>query len=262
MATYPLKNIAIGGNTYQIQAGPEYVTVKLAYDLEDTSTTFSGTLAEIMANNVGSWYILSIDKNGVSYDPTTTMLSTLTGRKQYSADWTIVDANGSSNGEFAGLQINYQYFTLAIPGKTNSSDFTGIVKLKVNELNNTVTQKGILLPGGGGGGGGSIITTYALQDQYGQAISVSQFSSGTITNTKLMNTDDGTFADDSAILAAFMAGEIVINVGDYWSQDKLHLKVDSVSEGSAVRFCGTYYTNTAKTYVFSYQNSSQWQISS
>lgn len=259
MATYPLKNISVGGDIYQIQAGPEYVTVKLAYDLEDTSTTFSGTLAEIMANNVGSWYILSIDKNGVSYDPTTTMLSTLTGRKQYSADWTVVDSNGSNNGEFANMQINYQYFTLAIPGKTNSSEFTGMVKLQVNELNNTVTQKGILLPGGGGGGGGSTITTYSLQDQYGQKVSVSSFSSG-MSNAQLMNTDDGTYASDSDILAAFMSGDIIINVGETWSQDKLHLKVDSVKEGSALSFYGTYYASAAKTYTFNYQGSSKWQI--
>lgn len=261
MATYPLKNISVGGDIYQIAAGPEYVTVQLAYDLEDTSTTFSGTLAEIMANNVGTWSIISINKNGVNYDPTTTMLSTLTGRKQYSGDWTVRDSNGAYNGEFAGLQINYQYFTLAIPGKTNTADFTGMVKLQVNELTNTVTQKGILLPGSGGGGGGSSITTYTLQDQYGQPVNVSQFSSG-ISGAKLMNTDDGTFATNSDILTAFAAGEIIINVGDPWGMDKLHLKVDAVLEGNQTRFCGNYYTSSAKTYVFNYSGNSEWQISS
>lgn len=261
MATYTLKNISVGGDIYQISAGPEYVTVRLAYDLEDTSTTFSGTLAEIMANNVGTWSITSINKNGVSYDPTTTMLSTLTGRKQYSGDWKIVDANGSNGGEFAGLQINYQYFTLAIPGKTSTADFTGMVKLQIDELTNTVYQKGILLPGGGGGGGGSSITTYIAQDQYGQPLNVNQFSSG-VSGVKLMNTDDGTFATDSDIVTAFGAGEIVINIGDQWSTDKLHVKVDAVVEGPAVRFCGTYYTSSAKTFVFNYQGSSAWQISS
>lgn len=261
MATYPLKNISVDGDIYQIAAGPEYVSVKLSYNLEDTSTTFSGTLAEIMANNVGTWSITGIIKNGVSYDPTVTMLSTLTGRKQFVGEWTVRDANGVYNGDFADMQINFQYFTFAIPGKTSTAQFTGIVKLQVNELNNTVSQRGILLPGGGGGGG-SVITKYVVQDQYGQPLSVNQFTSGTVQNTQLMNTDNGTYATDTDILNAFNAGEIIIDVGDAWSMDKLHLKVDTISEGSALRFCGTYYSNSAKTYLFSYQGSSKWQISS
>lgn len=159
MATYPLKNISIAGDTYQIQAGHEYVSVVLAYNLEDTSTTFSGTLAEIMANNAGTWSVKSITKNGVSYDPSTTMISSLSGFKQYSGEWTVRDANGVYGGDFAQLQFNYPYFTLAIPGKTSKNAFTGMVKLEVISSTNTVSQRGILLPSGGGSGVQSVTVT-------------------------------------------------------------------------------------------------------
>lgn len=112
-----------------------------------------------------------------------------------------------------------------------------------------------------GGSGGSSITTYTLQDQYGQIISVSQFKSS-VSDAKLMNTADGTFATDANIVAAFAAGEIVIDVGDQWSAEKLHLKVDAVEEGQAVKFYGTYYNSGAKTFVFDYSGSSKWHISS
>lgn len=213
MATYPLKNLAIDGNIYQIAGGTEYVSVVLKYTLENTSTTFSGTLAEIMANNNGSWSIVSITKGGVSYDPDVTMLNTLTGFKQYRGTWTVRDANGINSGEFANMQTNYQYFAFAIPGKTMTNAFTGMVKLLVDEANNYVTEKGILLPSSGSGG--STITTYYVFGGASNRVTFSNMINSVTLSTSSSSVTPASFA---MVKAAYAQGTVrLIDANDEYA---------------------------------------------
>lgn len=262
MATYPLKNISIGGDTYEIQAGT---------DLFDFYVRVNCDYREITTSNIVS---IGVSKNWQQI-PTADIWSTMSGDAANSAQVQLSIAPNEyapSGAEGCNLWVlnrypyssgsvsSQDYIFISEPYTKNGSTYMTKVVITVNE-NNQLSGVGESIALGGSGGGSSI-TTYVLQDQYGQAISVNQFSSG-LSGAKLMNTADGTFATDADVLTAFAAGEVIINVGSQWEAEKLHLKVDSVSEGAAVKFCGTYYIsgNSGKTFIFNYSNSSEWQIS-
>lgn len=184
MATFPLKNIAVGGNTYEIQSGSESYRVTLSAVFNNTSVPISSmTVKDILETYASSinWRVTGIYKlghGGGSYDPSQTMINDLVGMKYYQAEYEFRGSDTTKRGNFISWSPEDEEASLPMfgIGEYSPSSISGLVSVTVNTEQNTVSNMRLSDFGGGGGGSSSI-----------EEIVINQIGTGDANYTNLWN---------------------------------------------------------------------------
>lgn len=153
MANYPIKNIVVGSDTYNVDTN--FALVQLSYNLTTSDNLSGKTFAEILSEYNGTWAIASITDAKGSHNPSTEMLSTLGRSLNYNVDWTITYAGGGSASGHWGTgckPVLINDVVIPLTGTLgNQLTISGFVYLYVDTSTNTVTQRGVFKGAGGGG---------------------------------------------------------------------------------------------------------------
>lgn len=216
MAVYPLKNIAIGGNTYQIQSGSKSYRVKLEASLNTPNNIASLSIKDILDTYASSiqWDIIYIAclEDGTSYDPQQVMIDDLDGMKYYYASYDFQGGDTSKFGDFINWQPDDEQASTVMfgIGDYGPNDITGLVSVSVDNQTNIVSDMR-LSNFGGGGGGGSSVTTYYLYNEWGSA---STFASLGSASACVLRDSNSANVNISALNTAFTAGTVYIQDAD------------------------------------------------
>ena len=203
MATYPLKNISISGDTYQIPIPPVYV-IKCSDSVSETSWTDWQAGGRTLATptlykdgvQINDWSELTPDCN-VSFE-----LTADGGTNYKSFKLSEVSFNpgyGSSS---------YQFEYIGSEAGSLPDSFAYIVRIGFFDGNMT-TKKGYRVPliAQGGGGGGGSVTTYYLYNEWGQA---ANFASMTSSSTCVLKDSNSSNVNITTLNTAFTSGTVYI----------------------------------------------------
>lgn len=262
MANYPLKNIAIGNDVYEIQSGDKSYRVTLRAVLNDTSVSISSMsvkdILETYASSI-NWDIVGIFKigpGGGSYDPAQTMLDDLIGMKYYQAEYEFRGGDTTKRGNFISWSPEDEQACQPMFGIDESNAISGLVSVVVDTEQNSVSN--MKLSNFGGGGGGSVLEV-TLCDQYSQPVPIGQFdSSSTLTNAKLMDGSTAKTFDD--IFNAWKAGEVIINAGASYDASKRHFKVTAIAESNSTSIAAVYIQANSPRYVSFEYGGGAWNM--
>lgn len=253
MATYPLKNISIGGDTYQIPIPPVFV-IKCSDPVAETSWTDWQTGGHTLTTPVlykdgepSSWSELTPESN-VSFEYTSD------GGTNFH---TYKLSEVSSNPDYGSSTYQFEYIGSEAGSLPNS--FAYIVRLGFFN-GNMNTKKGYRVPlaAQAGGGGGSVLEV-TLYDQY-QAIPIGQFDSSSSLSSMRLVDSSSTAKTFNDIFNAFKAGEVIINVGGQYDVTKRHFKVVAVNEGNPTSIVAVYMQSLSPRYVSFEYSGSDWNM--
>ena len=264
MATYPLKNIAIGNDTYQIAGGGGgdiFWMLEWTYGIGPTE--FNHTLIPI---NGISAYGFDKDNQIVSTSMSDLITACLNSSPCCSCGFRIVTAPSAIDGEtWFSLKSVYQV--------QNSSNYylctfeQAISATEVNQILLTVdanASPASLISCYGekvslGGGGSNTIFEVTLCDQYLNPVPIGQFeSTSTLNNVRLVNNSSATSFD--AIFAAWKTTDVIVNVGAQYDANKRHFRVVAVNEGSGVSIVAVYVQNGTPKYVNFEYSGTAWTV--
>lgn len=205
MATYPLKNIAVGGDIYQIQAGTDLFDFYVRVDCDYRQITTSNIIS------------IGVSKNWVQI-PTNDIWSTLNTEAANNAQVQLSIAPNEyapSGAEGCNLWVLNRYpynassassqdfIFISEPYDKNGTQYITKVVITVNEYNQlSGVGESIALGGGGGGGGSNICLT--LKTTSGGSMSFTQCVEN--TSFKLYDASTNTAKTFTEILAAYDAG--------------------------------------------------------
>lgn len=246
MATYPLKNITIGGNTYQIQSGSDKYHIVLsgpsAYDLVDIHQ-FNNT-------NISTAYLAVVKNFSIVSNPGETLLDMINNDEQ------CVHLNyGSINAsdlylksvEFTGTSTDPIDFYFESEVYENSGTaYVSQVVIRVSGASPysiiSITGKKIAC---GGGGGGSSTTILGLYDEnIGSFVKLTNVSqSQTLDLQDITDINNPISLDDSDLLTRIQAGPCTF-------QDS-RSSTYSITYDATAHKIGVIYNNVDQPYYMS-----------
>lgn len=259
MATYPLKNLNVGSNTYQIKGGEFYVIEVgvQGYSADDFAAFPQST------NITSSSTVTVYDKDG----------NVVPG-----FDWSklasvpcishIITSGSGGNIDsyagFIGIDGN-QYPTLFSASfesdwKSPSSVPTRY-GVRIDILQGSIDEvRGYALQVSAGGGGGSSTYEVTLCSQSLQPVPVGQFdSSSQINDMRLVDSSSEAKSFD-AIFNAWKTAEVIINIGTQYDATKRHFKVIAVDEGNSTSITAVYVQNGSPRYVIFTYSGTAWTV--
>lgn len=258
MATYPLKNISIGGDTYEIQAGKSYrVTIEASLSTPNNIASLSiKDILETYASSI-QWNIVGIydiGPGGQSYDPQQVMISDLIGMKYYHAEYMFDGGDGLRSGSFIDWVPNYQSASNVMFGIDELTEISGLVSVNIDNETNYVGNVRLSNFGGGGGGGASLTTLAILKNgsqvpftNLGQSDTVELWNISVSPSQTLNNID---------LTDIIKASPVVVKADTYYGY------LSSYNTG-AKELC-LVYSNSTQIYelTISHQWNANWQVTS
>lgn len=206
MATYPLKNISIGGDTYKIAIPPVYV-IKCSDSVAETSWTDWQAGGYTLATP-------SLYKDGVLINDWSELTSDSNVSFEYTADSTNYHtfklSEVNSNPGYGSMSFQFEY--IGSESGSLPDSFAYIVRLGFFGGSLT-TKRGYRIPllAQAGGGGGGSVTTYYLYSEWGSAATFASLTSA--TNCVLRDSNSAN-VNISTLATAFDAGTVYIQDAD------------------------------------------------
>lgn len=207
MATYPLKNISIGGDTYKIPIPPVYV-IKCSDSVAETSWTDWQAGGRTLATP-------TLYKDGVQINDWSELTPDCNVSFELTAD------GGTNNKSFKLSEVSfnpgygsssYQFEYIGSEAGSLPDSFAYIVRLGFFDGNMT-SKKGYRVPliAQGGGGGGGSVTTYYLYNEWGSSAT---FAAMTTANNCVLKDSSSINVNISTLATAFAAGTVYIEDAD------------------------------------------------
>ena len=255
MATYPLKNISIGGDTYEIQAGT---------DLFDFYVRVDCDYREITTSNIVS---IGVSKNWQQI-PTADIWSTMSGDAVNSAQVQLSIAPNEfapSGAEGCNLWVlnRYPYSSGSVssqdfifisePYTKNGSIYMTKVVITVNE-NNQLSGVGESIALGGGGGGGSTLHTLSIYKD-GAEIGLANLAQSDTVELWDISTSTTSTLDATGLANIIKASPVVIKDGAFYA----YLS----SFNTAYKELSLIYANSTQMYALTLSHTwgTNWQVS-
>lgn len=262
MANYPLKNIAIGNDVYEIQSGDKSYRVTLRAILNDTSVSISSmTVKEILETYRSSirWSIVGIYKlgpGGDSYDPSQTMIDDLIGMKYYQAQYEFRGSDTTKRGNFISWSPEDEQACSPMFGiidyDSNPPIISGLVTVSVDTEQNLVSNM-CLSDFGGGGGGSSALHTLSIYKNGGEIPFTNLTQSDTVELYDI-STSPALTLDNTGLTNIIKASPVVVKDDTFYGYIS--------SWNTAYKELSLIYTNSTQMYMLTltHQWNANWQV--